>query len=331
MSASQGRSLSVSVERFALAAPFVISRGAKSVAEVVTVTLAEGLFQGRGECVPYGRFGETLAGVVAAIEGLRGAVEAGVERGALQRLLPAGAARNALDCALWDLEAKRLGVRAHELAGLHRIAPVVTAFTISLGPPNVMAEQAALHADKPLLKLKLGGAGDEARLAAVRAAAPLCELIVDANEAWRPQDLPRLFAACEAAGVLLIEQPLPEGRDAALIQRPRSIPVCADESIRDRADLAALRERYDLINLKLDKTGGLTEALLLADEAAHMGFGLFLGCMVGTSLAMAPALLLAPRCRFDDLDGPLLLARDRSPHLVYEDCVIQPPGPEVWG
>jgi len=331
MMESQIRRLSVSVERFDLAAPFVISRGAKSVAEVVTVTLEEGLFRGRGECVPYGRFGETLDGVVAAIEGLRGAVEAGLERDALQALLPAGAARNALDCALWDLEAKRLGVRAHEMAGLHRIAPVVTAFTLSVGAPQAMAEQAALHRDKPLLKLKLSGVGDEARLAAVRAAAPHSDLIVDANEAWRPEDLPRLFAACEAAGVLLIEQPLPEGRDEALIQRPRTIPVCADESIHERAGLAALRERYDIINIKLDKTGGLTEALLLADEAERLGFGLFVGCMVGTSLAMAPALLLAPRCRFVDLDGPLLLARDRSPGLVYDDCVIQPPGPEVWG
>ena len=331
MMKSQARRLSVHVERFDLAAPFVISRGAKSVAEVVTVTLEEGLFRGRGECVPYGRFGETLDGVVAAIEGLRVAVEAGLDADALQALLPAGAARNALDCALWDLEAKRLGVRAHEIAGLHRMARVVTAFTLSVGSPQAMAEQAALHQDKPLLKLKLGGAGDEARLAAVRAAAPLCDLIVDANEAWRPEDLPRLFAACEAAGVLLIEQPLPEGRDEALIQRPRSIPVCADESIHDRAGLAALRERYDLINIKLDKTGGLTEALRLADEAERLGFGLFVGCMVGTSLAMAPALLLAPRCRFVDLDGPLLLARDRSPGLVYEDCIIQPPGPEVWG
>ena len=331
MMKSQARRLSVQVERFDLAAPFVISRGAKSVAEVVTVTLEEGLFRGRGECVPYGRFGETLEGVVAAIEGLRDAVEAGLEPGDLQGLLPAGAARNALDCALWDLEAKRLGVRAHEIAGLHRMAPVVTAFTLSVGSPQAMAGQAALHRDKPLLKLKLGGVGDEARLAAVRAAAPLSDLIVDANEAWRPEDLPRLFAACEAAGVLLIEQPLPEGRDEALIQRPRSIPVCADESIHDRAGLAALRERYDLVNIKLDKTGGLTEALLLATEAERLGFGLFLGCMVGTSLAMAPALLLAPRCRFVDLDGPLLLARDRSPGLIYEDCVIQPPGPEVWG
>lgn len=331
MSSSQSRRLTISVERFDLAAPFVISRGAKSVAEVVMVTLEEGLFRGRGECVPYGRFGESVEGVVAALEGLRGAMEAGVVREALQGMMPAGAARNALDCALWDLEAKRLGLRAHELAGLHRMAPVVTAFTLSVGPPQAMAAQAALHADKPLLKLKLGGVGDEARLAAVRAAAPHSDLIVDANEAWRPDDLPRLFAACEAAGVLLIEQPLPQGHDAALIQRPRTIPVCADESIHDRAGLAALRERYDLINIKLDKTGGLTEALLLADAAERLGFGLFLGCMVGTSLAMAPALLLAPRCRFVDLDGPLLLARDRSPHLIYEDCVIQPPGPEVWG
>ncbi len=331
MSASKARGLSVKVERFDLAAPFVISRGAKSVAEVVTVTLEEGAFQGRGECVPYGRFGETVQGVVAAIEGLRGALEAGLEREALQALLPAGAARNAIDCALWDLEAKRSGTRVQDLAGQSSIAPVITAYTLSVGAPEAMAAQAAIHAEKPLLKLKLGGEGDEARLAAVRAAAPRSALIVDANEAWRPEDLPRFFAACEAAGVGLIEQPLPQGRDEALVRRGTTIPVCADESVHDRAGLKALRDRYDFINIKLDKTGGLTEALLLADEAERLGFGLFVGCMVGTSLAMAPALTLAPRCRFVDLDGPLLLARDRAPHLIYDACVIQPPASYLWG
>ncbi len=331
MPTSKARRLSVQVERFDLAAPFVISRGAKSVAEVVTVTLEVGALVGRGECVPYGRFGETVQGVVAAIEGLRRALEAGLERAGLQALMPAGAARNAIDCALWDLEAKRSGRRVQDLAGQPHLAPVVTAYTLSVGTPQAMAAEAALHAAKPLLKLKLGGEGDEARLAAVRAAAPRSTLIVDANEAWSPQDLHRLFAACEAAGVALIEQPLPQGHDEALIARPRNIPVCADESVHDRAGLAALRDRYDFINIKLDKTGGLTEALALAAEAERLGFGLFVGCMVGTSLAMAPALTLAPRCRFVDLDGPLLLARDRMPHLVYEECVVQPPGPELWG
>ena len=331
MSASKARRLGVQVDHFDLATPFVISRGAKSVAEVVTVTLQEGPFVGRGECVPYGRFGETVPGVVAAIEGLRGALEAGLERAALQTLLPAGAARNAIDCALWDLEAKRSGLRVQALAGQPPLAPVTTAFTLSVGPPEAMAAEAARHADKPLLKLKLGGQGDEARLAAVRAAAPRSALIVDANEAWRAEDLPRLFRACEAAGVALIEQPLPQGNDEALIRRPRTIPVCADESVHDRAGLAALRERYDVVNIKLDKTGGLTEALLLADEAERLGFSLFVGCMVGTSLAMAPALTLAPRCGFVDLDGPLLLARDRSPGLVYQGCVITPPGAGLWG
>ncbi len=331
MSGSKARRLSVAVERFDLAAPFVISRGTKSLAEVVTVTLEEGPFRGRGECVPYGRFGETVAGVAAAIEGLRGPLEAGLEREPLQALLPAGAARNAVDCALWDLEARRSGARVQALAGQQPLAPVTTAFTLSVGAPQAMAAEASRHADKPILKLKLGGEGDEARLAAVRAAAPRSTLLVDANEAWAEADLPRLFAACEAVGVALIEQPLPQGRDEALVRRPRTIPVCADESVHDRAGLAALRDRYDVVNIKLDKTGGLTEALLLADEAERLGFGLFVGCMVGTSLAMAPALTLAPRCRFVDLDGPLLLARDRSPGLVYQGCVIAPPGPELWG
>ena len=328
---SASRRLSVQVERFDLAAPFVISRGAKSVAEVVVATLEEGPFRGRGECVPYGRYGETVAGVVAAIEGLRGALEAGLEREALQGLMPAGAARNAIDCALWDLEAKRSGRRVQVLAGQQPMAPIVTAYTLSVGAPEAMAAEAARCADRPLLKLKLGGQGDEARLAAVRAAAPNSALIVDANEAWAEADLPRLFAACEAAGVALIEQPLPQGRDEALAARPRTIPVCADESVHDRAGLAALRSRYDVINIKLDKTGGLTEALLLADEAERLGFGLFIGCMVGTSLAMAPAMTLAPRCRYVDLDGPLLLAADRSPGLVYAGSVVEPPGPDLWG
>ena len=325
------RSLRIAVERFALRTPFVISRGAKVEATVVMATLEEAGAQGRGECVPYGRYGENVDSVVAALESVRAALEEGADRERLQGLLPAGAARNALDCALWDLEAKRLGIRAQDLAGLHRIAPATTAMTISVGTPEAMASQAQTLADFPILKLKLAGDGDEARIAAVRAAAPGAQLLVDANEAWREDDLPRLFAACEAAGVAVIEQPLPAGMDQALRSRPPGIPVCADESIHDRNGLADLLDRYDMVNIKLDKAGGLTEALAMAQEAGRLGFGIFLGCMVGTSLAMAPAMLLSPMARFVDLDGPLLLATDRVPGLPHEGAILHPPPPELWG
>lgn len=325
------RSLKIDVERFPIAGTFTISRGAKTEAVVVTATVSAGVVAGRGECVPYARYGESVESVTAAMEGARAAIEAGCDRAALQGLLPAGAARNALDCALWDLDAKRLGVRAFEMAGLHRLAPATTAYTISVGSPEAMAEAAARAAARPVLKIKLAGAGDSARIAAVRAAAPDAELIVDANEAWAEEDLEGHFAACAAAGVALVEQPLPAGRDAALARVKRPIPVCADESVHDRAGLAALKDRYDAVNIKLDKTGGLTEALALAAEAERQGFAIFVGCMVGTSLAMAPAMLLTPRAKFVDLDGPLLLARDRSPGLVYEGSVVRPPAPELWG
>jgi L-alanine-DL-glutamate epimerase-like enolase superfamily enzyme len=248
----------------------------------------------------------------------------------LQDQLPPGAARNALDCALWDLEAKISGVPAWQMAGLSRLSPCVTAYTLSVGTPDEMARAAAEAAARPVLKVKLAGAGDPARLLAVRAAAPEAELIADANEAWRPEDLPEFFAACAQTGVVLIEQPLPAGADAALATA-RKIPVCADESVHDRAGLAALRDRYDLVNIKLDKTGGLTEALALADEAERLGFGLFVGCMVASSLAMAPALLLAGRARFVDLDGPLLLAEDRPEGLRFDGSVVYPPDAKLWG
>ncbi len=323
--------LHFAVEHFPIAGTFAISRGAKTEAVVVVARIVERGREGRGECVPYARYGESVDSVSAAIESVRGAIEAGCTRAQLQQLLPAGAARNALDCALWDLEAKLAGVRAYVLAGLDRVAPAVTAYTLSLGTPEAMAAAASQAAARPVLKVKLGGAGDPARIAAVRAAAPEAHLIVDANEAWRPEDLPEFFAACQAAGVALIEQPLPAGADAALATIRRPVPVCADESVHDRAELAALRDRYDCINIKLDKTGGLTEALALADEAQRLGFSLFVGCMVGTSLAMAPAMLLTPRARYVDLDGPLLLARDRSPGLVYDGSIAHPPAPELWG
>ncbi|MDE2362569.1 MAG: dipeptide epimerase [Hyphomicrobiales bacterium] len=325
------RILELEIESFPIAGTFTIARGAKTEAVVVAATISEGAVVGRGECVPYARYGESVESVAAAIEGARAAIEAGCDRAGLQALMPAGAARNALDCALWDFEAKRLGVRAYQMAGLHRIAPATTAFTISVGTPDAMASAAAKAAHRPLLKVKLAGAGDPDRIAAVRAAAPACELIVDANEAWAEADLETHFAACAAAGVALVEQPLPAGRDGALASVARPIPVCADESVHDRAGLAGLRDRYDAINIKLDKTGGLTEALALAEEGARLGFSLFVGCMVGTSLAMAPAMLLTPRAQFVDLDGPLLLARDRSPALRYDGSLVYPSDRELWG
>ncbi len=325
------RTLSQATESFALKEPFVIARGARTVSTVIVATITEGDIAGRGECVPYPRYGESLESVAAAIESVRAAIESGMDRAGLQALLPPGAARNAVDCALWDLEAKRLGIAAAGLAGLHRLAPVTTAFTLSLGSPEAMATAARAAADRPLLKIKLGGVGDPARIAAVRAAAPEATLIADANEAWRDDTLETNYAACVEAGVALVEQPLPAGADRALERLDRVVPLCADESVHDRASLVGLAGRYDVVNLKLDKTGGLTEALALAEAAERLGFGLFVGCMVGTSLAMAPALLLAPRARFVDLDGPLLLAVDREPGLVYEGSIVYPPVAALWG
>jgi len=325
------RRLHIRVEHFALDRPFAIARGTKHEAVVVVATVAADHHSGRGECVPYGRYGETPASVLAQLEALRAAVEDGLGREALQGRLPAGAARNALDCALWDLDSKRLGLRAASLAGLHRMLPVTTAYTLSLGPPDAMARAAADAAWRPLLKVKLGGTDDAVAISAVRDAAPDATLLVDANEGWTPDILEARFDACHRAGVVLIEQPLPAGHDDALARMARPVPVCADESLHTRTGLEALRDRYDAINIKLDKTGGLTEALLLAGEAERLGFGIMVGCMVASSLAVAPALLLAPRARFVDLDGPLLLARDREPGLVYDGSWLLPAEPELWG
>lgn len=325
------RRLRVGLERWPIAGTFTIARGSKTEAVVVVVQLDEGTHRGRGECVPYGRYGETVEGVVAAIEAMRPALSAGLDRTALQAAMPAGAARNALDCAMWDLEAKREGTPAWRLAGLAEPGPLVTAYTLSLGEPDAMGKAAAGASGRPLLKIKLGSTDDAARIAAVRANAPLSRLIVDANEGWRPETLAHNIAACAAAGVELIEQPLPAGDDGALADIDHFVPICADESMHDRAGLAGLSRRYDAINIKLDKTGGLTEALALASEAARHGLTLMVGCMVGTSLSMAPAVLLAQRARFVDLDGPLLLARDRAPGLHYEGSTVSPPGADLWG
>ncbi len=325
------RTLTVAVESFPIAGRFVISRGAKTEAVVVTATLREGGHVGRGECVPYARYGESVESVAATIESLREKICAGMDRAGLAEALPPGAARNALDCALWDLEAKQSGLPAFRRAGFERLAPLVTAYTLSVGTPQEMRDAAARAAERPLLKVKLAGAGDAERLLAVREGAPAARLIVDANEAWRPENLQDNIAACAAAGVALIEQPLPAGEDALLAKIARPVPICADESAHARAGLTALRDRYDAVNIKLDKTGGLTEALAMAREARALGFTIMAGCMVGTSLAMAPAVLIGQLAEFVDLDGPLLLASDRAPALRYEGSTLFPPGPEVWG
>ena len=327
--------VSVRIERWPLAGAFSISRGSKTEAVVVVAELTDGVHRGRGECVPYARYGETPEGVVAALAAVRSAVQHGLDRTGLQSAMRAGAARNALDGAYWDLEAKRTGRHVHELAGLAVPEPRVTAYTISLAAPAVMAEAAERAAERPLLKVKLGaGDGDDPeRIAAVRRAAFRAELIVDANEGWSEKDFAQNLFACADAGVTLIEQPLPEGRDAALMlpRMRRPIPVCADESVHDRASLDALAGKYDAINIKLDKAGGLTEALALAAEAERRGFALMVGCMVATSLAMAPALLVAQRARVVDLDGPLLLAKDREPGLRYDGSLVYPAEPALWG
>ncbi|MBM3526976.1 MAG: dipeptide epimerase [Alphaproteobacteria bacterium] len=324
-------SLTVRTETWPIAGSFSISRGAKTEAAVVVAELSDGRHRGRGECVPYARYGETVEGVAQALEAMGEAIASGLDRTALQSAMPAGPARNALDCAFWDYEAKRAGRPAHALAGLPAPRPLVTAYTVSLGAPEAMAEAARAAAARKLLKVKLGGQGDPERIAAVRAAAPASELIVDANEGWTEANLAENLAACAAASVALVEQPLPAGDDAALGRIARPIPVCADESVHGRASLAALVGRYDAVNVKLDKTGGLTEALAMAAEAERLGFALMAGCMVATSLAMAPAMLLAQRARTVDLDGPLLLAKDRPGGLRYEESLVYPAEPALWG
>jgi L-Ala-D/L-Glu epimerase / N-acetyl-D-glutamate racemase len=323
--------LSVELENWPIAGSFSIARGAKTEAEVVVATLTDGPHRGRGECVPYARYGETVAGVAAAIDAMRQPLAGGLDRIGLEARMPAGPARNALDCAFWDLEAKRAGRPVHALAGLLPPGPLVTAYTISLDRPDQMAAAAAKAASRKLLKVKLGGPNDPDRIHAVRAAAPDCELIVDANEGWAAENLSANLAACAEAGVTLVEQPVPASQDQCLAAFAHPIPICADESVHDRASLEALLGKYDAINIKLDKTGGLTEALRLAAEAERLGFGLMVGCMVATSLSMAPAHLLAQRARVVDLDGPLLLARDRPHGLRYEGSLVYPPAPELWG
>ncbi len=274
---------------------------------------------------------KSVDSVVAALRAMEPALAAGLSREALQADMPAGAARNALDCAFWDLEAKRSGHRAYELAGLATPGPLTTALTISLGTPGDMAKAAERAAGRALLKVKLGADGDPGRISAVRAAAPQAMLIVDANEGWNDANLEANLAACAHARVALVEQPLPAERDALLARVKRAIPICADESALDRASLPGLVGKYDAVNIKLDKAGGLTEALAMAAIARKQGFTVMAGCMVATSLAMAPAVLLAQTAQFVDLDGPLLLEEDRPDGLVYRDSLVFPPAPALWG
>ena len=321
-------SVEASVETWPIAGTFAISRGAKREAVVVVARVSDGRSTGRGECVPYARYGETVDTVCAAIEGVRGLTS----RAALQQQLPAGAARNALDCALWDYEAKHDGTTAAQLAGRTRLRPL-TAYTLSLDRAEAMAAKAAAATARglPLLKLKLGGPGDDRRMRQVRAACPNARLIADANEAWTPALLPELMSVAAETRIELIEQPLHANADAALAGGRHAVPVCADESLHTRAGLAELAGRYQAINIKLDKAGGLTEALLLAAAAREAGLKIMVGCMVATSLAMAPALLLAQDADWVDLDGPLLLARDRPDGLTYEGALVSPPQPTLWG
>jgi L-Ala-D/L-Glu epimerase len=331
MTSSKSPTLVARIERWPIAGSFTISRGAKTQAVTVVAEVSRGGFTGRGECVPYPRYGETPEATLAALQSMQEPLQRGLDRQALQAAMPPGAARNALDCALLDLEAKTGGQRVWNLLGRPEPWACITAYTISLASPEAMAAATAGAAHRPLLKIKLGGDGDGARIAAVRRAAPESELIVDANEAWTSESLERNLAECAAAGVTLVEQPLPAGQDEVLARIRRPLSVCADESVHDRASLAGLRERYDAVNIKLDKTGGLTEALAMADAAHALGFEIMIGCMVATSLAMAPAMLLARQARFVDLDGPLLLARDRDGGLRYDGSLVYPPDAALWG
>ena len=331
MTSSKSPTLAVRIERWPIAGSFTISRGAKTEAVTVVAELSLGEHTGRGECVPYPRYGETPEATLAALRSMQEPLSRGLDRQALQAAIPAGAARNALDCALIDLDAKISGRRAWSLLGRPGPVACITAYTISLGSPEAMAAATAKAAHRPLLKIKLGGEGDGARIAAVRKAAPDSELIVDANEAWTPDNLEQNLGACAEAGVTLVEQPLAAGQDEALARIRRPLLVCADESVHDRKSLAGLRDRYDAVNIKLDKTGGLTEAMAMADAAQALGFEIMVGCMVATSLAMAPAMLLARQARFVDLDGPLLLARDREDGLRYDGSLVYPPEPTLWG
>jgi len=324
-------SLKVTTASFPISGAFTISRGSKTEAVVVTASVSDGAQEGHGECVPYARYGETVESVAALIESQAPFMADGTDRDTLQTMLPPGAARNALDCALWDFEAKASNQRVWARSDLPAPDAVPTCFTISLGAPQEMYKAAREAAQLPLLKIKLGGDGDAERIAAVRAGAPDARLVVDANESWTEANFAINAAACASAGAELIEQPFPAADDGALRHLTAPIPICADESAHACDGLAAITDRYQAVNIKLDKTGGLTEAIAMVREAQKLGLEIMVGCMVGTSLSMAPAMLLSPFARWVDLDGPMLLAKDRPNGLDYSDGVVRPPEPALWG
>jgi len=323
--------LTIAEERWPIAGSFTISRGSKTEAHVVTVTLEDEGHVGRGECVPYPRYEETVPQVMAALEAVRSRIEAGIARDDVPSILGPHAARNALDCALWDLAARKAGKPVWQLAGLPEPKPAITAYTLSLDTPEAMGEAAAKAAQRPLLKLKLGREGDAERLKLIRRNAPDSRLIVDANEGWTPDTLAPMLAACAEAGVELVEQPLPAGDDEALRAVSRTVTVCADESAHGLDTLDQLVGKYDAINIKLDKTGGLTPAIALARAARERDLRIMVGCMLATSLAMAPAFLLTPLAEVIDLDGPLLLKHDRDPAIRFDGSLMQPPPRDLWG
>jgi len=323
--------LRVTRQSWKLAQPFAISRGSKEIAEVVVAEVSDGDARGRGECVPYPRYGETVDGVFKALEAMGPRVFSGLDRHELQTVMPPGAARNALDAAFWDLDAKRDYCPVTQLAGMPALHAVVTAYTLGLDTPERMGAAAAMHRHRPLLKLKVTGDGDLDRVRAVRRNAPAARLIVDANEGWGASQYAELAPALADLGVELIEQPLPADADDALAEMPHPIAVCADEACHTRADLDRLKGKYDAVNIKLDKTGGLTEALALAAAAREHGFEIMVGCMIGTSLSMAPAMLVAQQAKIVDLDAPLLLASDRAQGLRYDGSTVHPPEPALWG
>ena len=325
------RIFTVTPESWPVDGEFIISKGACTSAEIIVVEIEEDGVVGRGECERTDKFEDGYPDVFAAVEAMRPAIESGVGAKELQGLMPSGSARNAIDCALWDLAAKQAGVPAWRFADVAEPEPCLTVLTISLGTPEVMARDAARAAKREILKLKLGGEGDIERVAAVRAAVPHMRLTVDANEAWTPDMLPRYLDALAPLCIEFVEQPLPVGAGHHLDGLERAIPIAADESVRDLSSLEAVVGRYDIINIKLDKTGGLTEALALAEAGRAAGLDIMLGCNLGTSLAMAPAMLLTKGARMVDLDGPLLLTRDRVPGLRFEGSLIHPPEPELWG
>jgi L-alanine-DL-glutamate epimerase-like enolase superfamily enzyme len=323
--------LTARIERFPTAGAWTISRGSVNEVEVVTAEARLGDAMGRGECRPYPRYDEFAEGVVADIEAAAGELGSDPEAVDLSRLMAAGAARNAVDCALWDLRAKLAGQRVWELAGLPEPKPLLTAYSLSLDAPEQMRAKAAANAHRPLLKVKLGGEADLERIRAVRAGAPKTPIIVDANEGWTAEGYAALAPELAVLGVAMVEQPLPAWDDSALADMKRPLPVCADEACHDTASLASLAGKYDMVNIKLDKTGGLTEAMRLRAEAERMGLRIMVGCMLASSLAMAPAVLLAQGAEIVDLDGPLLLANDRATPLIYDEEGVHPPNPALWG